>query len=129
MLKSINQPWAISEKIANRYGETWTNLDFVFEDKISEENFKTDPMNTPIGELFIYNQKINMLYKDLVNYSKSVKTMMDEAYITGTKNDTYDVRIKSQTFSLKRHELRKLVETLSEATSSSMRAYELGLYL
>ena len=42
MLKSINQPWAISEKIANRYGETWTNLDFVFEDKISEENFTTD---------------------------------------------------------------------------------------
>ena len=128
-MKSINHPWAISEKYQERYGTIWSTLDFVFAEKISEENFKTDPMNTPIGELFIYNQKINMLYKDLVNYSKSVKTMMDEAYITGTKNDTYDVRIKSQTFSLKRHELRKLVETLSEATSSSMRAYELGLYL
>lgn len=45
MLKSINQPWAISEKYANRYGITWTNLDFVFEDKISEENFKTDPID------------------------------------------------------------------------------------
>ena len=33
MLKSINQPWAISEKYVNRYGTTWTNLDFVFEDK------------------------------------------------------------------------------------------------
>jgi hypothetical protein len=95
----------------------------------SEENFKTDPMNTPIGELFIYNQKINMLYKDLVNYSKSLKTTMDEDNVHGSKNDTYDVRIKSQTFSLKRHELRKLSETLSEATASSMRAYELGLYL
>ena len=37
MLKSINQPWAISDKYANRYGNTWTNLDFVFEDKILEE--------------------------------------------------------------------------------------------
>ena len=33
MLKSINQPWAISDKIANRYGNTWTNLDFVFDCK------------------------------------------------------------------------------------------------
>ena len=38
MLKSINQPWAISEKYANRYGETWTNLDFIFEDKIIQFN-------------------------------------------------------------------------------------------
>jgi hypothetical protein len=128
-MKSINHPWAISEKYQEKYGTIWSTLDFVFAEKISEENFKTDPMNTSIGELFIYNQKINMLYKDLVNYSKSVKTIMDEAYIHGSKNDSYDVRIKSQTFSLKRHELRKLSETLSEATSSSMRAYELGLYL
>jgi len=30
---------------------------------------------------------------------------------------------------LRRHELRKLSETLTEASTSALRAYELGLYL
>jgi hypothetical protein len=129
MTRSINTPWAISEKYQKRYGNVWTNLDFVFAEKISEEIFKTDPMNTNIGELCIYNQKLQLTYKDLINYSKFVQTAMDEAYVSGTKSDTYDVRIKSQTFTLQRHELRKLAETLNEALISSVRAYELGLYL
>lgn len=129
MTRSINTPWAISEKYQKRYGTVWTNLDFVFAEKISEEIFKTDPMNTIIGELCIYNQKLQLTYKDLINYSKFVQTAMDEAYVSGTKSDTHDVRIKSQTFTLQRHELRKLAETLNEALISSVRAYELGLYL
>jgi len=128
-MKSINHPWAISEKYQEKYGTTWATLDFVFAEKISEENFKTDPMNTYIGDLQIYNQSIKMTYKDLTNYSKILRTMIDEAYVSGNRADIYDVRIKSQTFSLKRHELRKLSETITEATSSSLRAYELGLYL
>lgn len=128
-MKSINHPWAISEQYQEKYGAIWSTLDFVFAEKISEENFKTDPMNTHIGELKIYNQSVPLTYKDLTNYSKFVRTMMDEAYVSGNRTDVYDVRIKSQTFSLKRHELRKLSETLSEATTSSLRAYELGLYL
>jgi hypothetical protein len=54
---------------------------------------------------------------------------MDEVYVSGNRTDVHDVKIKSQTFSLKRHELRKLSETLSDANTSSLRAYELGLYL
>lgn len=128
-MKSINQPWAISEKYQQRYGQIWSSMDFVFQEKISEENFRTDPMNTVIGELCIYNQKLQLTYKDLINYSKSVTTLCDEAYVSGTKADMYDVRIKSQTFTLQRHELRKLTETLTEALIVSVRAYELGLYL
>lgn len=126
---SINHPWAISDKYRNRYGEVWANLDFVFAEKISEEVFKTEPMTTVIGELCIYNQRIKMTYKDLLNYSKFVGISNNEAYVNGTKTDTFDIRVKSQTFTLKRHELRKLSETLTEACASTLRAYELGLYL
>jgi hypothetical protein len=128
-MKSINQPWAISDKYQTRYGSVWANMDFVFQEKISEENFRTDPMNTVIGELHIYNQKLQMTYKDIINYSKSIQMVSDESYISGTKTDKYDVKIKSQTFTLQRHELRKLAETLTETLIVSIRAYELGLYL
>jgi len=128
-MKSINNPWAVSDKYREKYGDVWADLDFVFKEKISEDNFRMDPMNTAIGQLNVFNQKIDMLYKDIVSYAKTVKTLSDESYITGTKNDSYEVRIKSQTFTLKRHELSKLSETLNEAVTSTVRAYELGLYL
>lgn len=129
MIKSINTPWAISDKYQQRYGDVWTNLDFVFADKISEEVFKTEPMTTHMGELCIYNQRIPMTYKDLINYAKFVHIACNEAYVNGAKTGVFDVRVKSQTFSLRRHELRKLSETLTEASTSALRAYELGLYL
>jgi hypothetical protein len=129
MTHSINTPWAISDKYRNRYGNTWADLDFVFFNKISEEVFKTDPMATMIGELCIYNQRIKLSYKDLINYSKAAQIACSEAYINGTKTETTDFRVKSQTLTLQRHELRKLSETLTEAASSALRAYELGLYL
>ena len=128
-MKSINQPWAISDKVRNKLGDAWADIDFVFQEKISEDNFRTDPMNTNIGYLSLFTQKIDMLYKDIISYAKTTKTLSDEAYITGARTDIYDVRIKSQTFTLKRHELSKLSETLNEASSSTIRAYELGLYL
>ncbi len=128
-MKSINTPWAISDKYRARYGEVWSNLDFVFLDKISEDVFKTDPMNSIIGNLHIYNQQLKLTYKDLINYAKSIKTTSDESYISGTKSDLYSIRVKSQTFTLQRHELAKLSETLNEASVSALKAYELGLYL
>ena len=129
MTHSINNPCGISDKYRERYGEVWANLDFEVAEKISEEVFKTDPMNTLIGELCIYNQRIKMTYKDLINYSKSLNILMNEAYVGGTKTDMFNVRVKSQTFTLQRHELRKLSETLVDASSAAIRAYELGLYL
>lgn len=130
MLKSINQPWAISEKYANRYGETWTNLDFVFEDKISEENFKTDPMNCTIGTLHIAGVKIPMRYKDLVSYTKTMDTLTINMYASKPKKtDTFAVDIKGRTLMLAKHEISKLNDTIAEAYQSSIRGYELGLYL
>lgn len=128
-MKSINHPWAISDKYANRYGEVWTSMDFVFNDKISAENFGTDPMNTAIGYLELYKQQIPMTYRDIINSSKSVNTTFNEVYASREKGMTYDIRVKSQTFTLQRHELRKLAETLNEAQASALKSYELGLYL
>jgi hypothetical protein len=130
MLKSINQPWAISEKYANRYGETWTKIDFVFEDKISEENFKTDPMNCTIGTLHVAGQKIVMRYKDLISYAKTIETMTVNMYASRpSKTDTFAVDIKGRTVMLAKHEVGKLNETIAEAYHSTLRGYELGLYL
>ena len=130
MTTSINHPWGISEKYKNRYGEIWTNLDFVFESKISAENFKTEPMNCLIGHLHIFNQKIAMRYKDLISYEKSVNTCTENVYsIKPTKEEVFPVDIKGQTMMLRKHELGKLSQTLSDALTIAMRSYELGLYL
>lgn len=130
MLKSINQPWAISEKFVNRYGETWTNLDFVFEDKISEENFKTDPMNCIIGTLYVAGQRIQMRYKDLISYAKTLDTLTVNMYASKPKKtDTFAVDIKGRVVMLAKHEVSKLNETIAEAYQSTIRGYELGLYL
>lgn len=130
MLKSINQPWAISEKYANRYGETWTKLDFVFEDKISADNFKTDPMNCTIGTLHVAGQKIAMRYKDLISYAKALDTLTVNMYASRpSKTDTFAVDIKGRTVMLAKHEVSKLNDTIAEAYQSTLRGYELGLYL
>lgn len=130
MLKSINQPWAISDKFANRYGETWTKLDFIFEDKISEENFKTDPMNCTIGTLYVAGQRIVMRYKDLVSYSKSLETLTANMYaLKPKKTDVFSIDIKGRTLMLTKHEVAKLNETLTDTLNVTMKNYELGLYL
>ena len=130
MTNSINQPWAISEDFRTRYGNTWADLDFVMESKISAENFKTDPMNCTIGNLNVFNQQIKMRYKDLLSYSKSVSTLAGNIYANRPGKDaTFSVEIKGQTLVLRKHEIGKLAQTLSDALDASIRSYELGLYL
>lgn len=130
MTNSINQPWAISEKYRTRYGNTWSDLDFVVESKISADNFKTDPMNCLIGHLQIFNQQIKMNYKDLISYSKSVSTFAGNVYANRPGKDaTFPVELKGRTLVLRKHEIGKLAQTLSDALDVAMRKYELGLYL
>jgi len=128
-MKSINQPWAISKKYVEKYGSTWASIDFVFNDKISAEVFGTDPMNTAIGYLEIYQQHIPMTYRDIINYSKSINTAYSEAYASKNAEATYEVPIKSQSFTVNRIELRKLAETMSETQDAALKSYQLGLYL
>lgn len=128
-MKSINHPWAISDKYAQRYGALWTNLDFIFNDKISAENFKTDPLNTEIGSLQIAGQEIKMRYKDLLSYSKQLETYSINVYASRPKKtDTFTVELKGRNFVLAKHEIGKLAETLNEATNTTLQSYQIGLY-
>jgi hypothetical protein len=130
MTTSINQPWAISDKFKQRYGSIWSELDFVFEKKISNDVFKTDPMNTLIGTLQIAGQTINMRYKDLISYAKSIETLSTNLYAERVnKKETFQVSIKGRNFDLTCQEIGKLSQTINEASSSALRAYEIGLYL
>ena len=130
MTKSINQPWAISIEYQNRYGELWYNLDFIMEDKISAENFKSDPMVCLIGKLHVAGQQIRMTYKDLILYAKEIATASIDAYETKPdKHATFNVEIKGRSFNMKKHELSKLSQTINDALHTAIRSYELGLYL
>ena len=130
MTRSINQPWAITDKFRNRYGDTWADLDFVFNDKISAGVFQEDPMNTKIGKLEIFNQSIELRFKDLLMYAKTVGDKYDTIISEkASKTDTFSIEIKSFTFTLNRHEIGRLAETLNEAHLVTLRSYELGLYL
>ena len=130
MTTSINQPWAISDKMRNRYGNTWADLDFTMEPKISADNFREDPMNVTIGSLNIVSTQIPLRYKDLITYSKSVGVVLSNAYgETASTEKLYTVSIKGREFMLNRIELAKLHDTLNDSLNTAIKAYELGLYL
>jgi len=127
---SINHPWGVSDKFRTRYGNTWADLDFVFEAKISEENFKTEPMNTTIGELRIAGQHISMRYKDLIAYAKLIDTLSGNLYAERINMDmTVEVSIKGRDFMLNKQEIGRLSTTLDEAVNATIKGYQLGLYI
>jgi len=128
MIKSVNHPWGISDKKRKQLGDTWADIDFVFQDKMSAENFKEDPMNCTIGYLQVAGTSIKMMYKDLIASEKSI---MDQANRTYNANpeDSFSVDIKTYTMNLRPHEIEKLAETLQDSLTSCLRAYELGLYI
>ena len=87
-------------------------------------------MNTHIGHLEIVNQKIKMRYKDLIFLSKNLQEKYNNMlFDKNSKDQTYPIDIKGQTFQLKRHEFSRLTETIADATESTLRGYEVGLYL
>jgi len=130
MTKSINQPWAISSGHLARYGQLWADIDFIFEDKISAENFRMDPMNCLIGKLNIANQNIHMYYKDLIAYAKELDKQSNNVYSQRpAKEETFPIEIKGRVFIIRKHELGKLAQTVNDALLISLRSYELGLYL
>jgi hypothetical protein len=124
---SINQPWAISDKIRNRYGSTWADIDFTFNEKISQETFREDPMMIELGTLEVAGAKIRFRYKDLISYTKSMAELA--ATYSRIKNETFPVEIKTFTLQLTPHEITRVSETLNDALITTSRAYELGLYL
>lgn len=128
--KSINHPWGVSDEFRTRYGNTWADLDFTFEPKISAEIFGEDPMNVIMGSIHIVTTSIPMRYKDLISYTKSVGTLSTNLYSERIgKTETFEVSIKGRVFMLNRMEIGKLYETLNDSTNTALKAYALGLYL
>ena len=101
MTHSINQPWAVSDNFRNRYGDTWADIDFIFNAKISADLFREDPMNTKIGKLQICKQNIELYFKDLLTYEKIIQEKYDILISEkANKIDVFPIEIKSFAFSL-----------------------------
>jgi len=128
MIKSVNHSWGISQKFRQRYGDIWADTDFYFEDKIAEEGFRPDPLNGVVGTLHISGNDFKFTYKDLISYTTAVQNTLKKTMVTQT-DGVIPFDIKSRTVLLTRTEANRLSETLNDAITSVMRAYELGLYL
>ena len=63
-MNSLNQPWAISSKKRQRFGNTWADIDFEF-NQLSEKNFEDEPYLTVVGTLSVANQRLQVNLKDL----------------------------------------------------------------
>ena len=128
MLKSVNHSWGITPKFRQKYGDTWADMDFYFEEKVSSDRFRTDPLNCLVGSLHLANQNFKFTYKDLISYTTSVATTIQNSYITDS-DGVIPFDIKSKTVLLTKTEANRLYATLQDSLTSVQRAYELGLYL
>ena len=130
MNKSVNQPWAISDKYKNKYGRIWSDMDFEINPRISTYQFKNDPLNINVGELKICGKTIPMKYKQLLS---AVNTTSDQAkavyFEKPEKWEKFAINVVNQELYLKKHEVGKLAETLEDTADIIAKTYELGLYL
>jgi hypothetical protein len=71
-----------------------------------------------------------MTYKDLINYEKQLGIFLNNLYAEQTdKTEVQAVSVKGRDCMLVKHEVAKLTETISDALSTVIKSYELGLYL
>ena len=129
-MNSINHPWGISEKYANRYGKIWSEMDFIINNKLTNYLFKTDPMNALVGTLHICGKKIPIRYKRLMSLTTTISQYADAVYFEKPeKHEKFMIELGNIELYLKKHEIGKLAQTLSDALTAVVRSYELGLYL
>jgi len=128
MTNSINHPWGISKKMRDRMGDTWADMDFNINPRLSAINMKERLMEQPVGELHLANLDIKMKYNDLIRLTKHMKKHVSISYKASIE-EKFPVDIKTHTFFLNKKEIERLDETINITTKSLMRKYELGLYL
>ena len=128
MTNSINHPWGISQKMREKMGETWADMDFEINPRLSTHNMREDLINQPVGILSLANMNIKMKYKELLSASKSLKKHVNNSYNSDIQ-EKFPVEIKTHTFFLNKNEIDRLDETIGITTKSLVRKYELGLYL
>jgi hypothetical protein len=128
MTNSINHPWGISQKMREKMGETWADMDFEINPRLSTHNMREDLINQPVGILSLANMNIKMKYKELLSASKSLKKHVNNSYNSDIQ-EKFPVDIQSHTFLLNKKEIERLEETINITTTVLVRKYELGLYL
>ena len=129
MTESINHPWAVSEKLAKRYGPIWAKTDFRLANLV-EYQLKENIMESEVGVLHVGNTKIRMKYKHLISESTKLSNVLDVAFMQRTKTKVQvPVTIGNREFQLYKHEITKVLETLEDALEAIHKTYQLGLYL
>jgi hypothetical protein len=125
-MNSVNQPWAISDKYREKYGNTWAEIDFEFKD-ILEKNFLENPQSTVIGTLIVAGQREEVTMRDLSFMQTVLKTSIAEA--VQLPMNEHEIKLKSKYVRLNVTELNRLYETIEDTITSIQRKYQLGLYL
>jgi hypothetical protein len=125
MISSINHSFGISDKFRARYGETWASIDF-FPANINLDLYKLDPMGYIVGILQIANTKINIAYRDLAKLESVLVELMESNSHVKDKSYTYTVSINGCKFELKKHEISRLYETITDSKITVNRKYEMG---
>ncbi len=128
MTNSINHPWGISKKMRERMGDTWTDMDFNINPKLSTTNMRERLIDQPVGELHIARLDIKLKYKDLMYLTRQLKKHVNISHRAAIE-EKFPVDIKSHTFFLNKKEIERLDETINITTTALIRKYELGLYL
>tara|TARA_R110002020_G_scaffold454711_1_gene670597 strand:+ start:84 stop:470 length:387 start_codon:yes stop_codon:yes gene_type:complete len=128
MTNSINHPWGISEKVRQKMGTTWADMDFEINDRLSQHNMRDSLFDQQVGNLYISNMNIKLKYKDLITIGKQMRKQVNNSY-RASLDEKFPVDIKSHTFLLNKNEIDRLDETINITTKTLIRKYELGLYL
>ena len=128
--KTINQSWAIPDNFKERYGRIWSELDFEINPNLSNYAFGNDPMNTVIGTLVIDRKRISVKYKQLIGALSTVDQYVTDIFFSKpSKTDVIDITLFNTPFSLRKHEISKLANTIHDTYDTIMKSYKLGLYL
>ena len=129
MTSSINQPWAISEKHKSKYGRIWSEMDFEVAE-IRNYHFRNNPLDTKVGVLHLCGQTIELKYKQLISAANHMEENAKAVYFQrADKEDKFEISVMNKPFILKKHEIGKLSQTLSDSLYSIQVGYQIGTYL
>ena len=85
-------------------------------------------MNTIVGTIFLCGQQISMKYKHLISSANSMRETAEAAYFEKADKDTkFAIEFANKTFILKKHEIGKLSQTLSDSLHTINVGYQIEI--
>jgi len=128
-MNSINHPWGISDKFKEKYGKIWAEMDFEVA-KISNYQFRNNPLDTVVGTLQLCGQSISVKYKQLISAANHMEDNAKAVYFQkANKDDKFAITLLNKPFILKKHEIGKLSQTLNDSLYTLQVGYQIGSYL